>query len=221
LGDERVDRIEFQFVSKMSDELHSEFLSVKVSVEVDEVCLEQRGISEFIERGTATKRNGTRPIDAIGRPTPTGVDAIGRKTDRFRDRKICRTESEVACPAITMTHNTAHLVGATQHRICRVEIATAQGGADSRRRHGLIRRMPVQVNEFVSQCLETKIAAHLDEEFHVPGALIAKVEIAPDSYQLCVERSDEISRNELGRRFMRTLFIEAHNEYGIDTTLRK
>ena len=41
LGDERVDRIEFQFISKMSDELHSEFLSIKVSIEVDEVCLEQ------------------------------------------------------------------------------------------------------------------------------------------------------------------------------------
>ena len=41
LGDERVDRIEFQFISKMSDELHSEFLSIKVSVEVDEVCFEQ------------------------------------------------------------------------------------------------------------------------------------------------------------------------------------
>jgi hypothetical protein len=41
LGDERVDRIEFQLISKMSDELHSEFLSIKVSVEVDEVCLEQ------------------------------------------------------------------------------------------------------------------------------------------------------------------------------------
>jgi hypothetical protein len=41
LGDERVDRIEFQFISKMSDELHSEFLSIKVSVEVDEVSLEQ------------------------------------------------------------------------------------------------------------------------------------------------------------------------------------
>ena len=73
----------------------------------------------------------------------------------------------------------------------------------------------------MSQRLETKIGSHFCKEFHVASALVAKVEIATDRDQLCVERSDEISRNEFSRCFLRTLLVEAHNECSIDTAFRK
>ena len=73
----------------------------------------------------------------------------------------------------------------------------------------------------MGQRLETKTISHLSKEFHVPSALIAKVEVASDGNQLCVERSHEICRNEFGRCFLRPLFIEAHDKCNVNTTFRK
>ena len=73
----------------------------------------------------------------------------------------------------------------------------------------------------MGQCLETKIISHPSKEFHVPGALIAKVEVTSDCDQLCIEGSDQICRNEFVRCFLRPFFIEAHDKSNVDTTFGK
>jgi hypothetical protein len=55
MSDERIDRFKLQFIAQVSDELNGELLTVEVSLEINQMSFEERGFSEFIERGPATE----------------------------------------------------------------------------------------------------------------------------------------------------------------------
>ncbi len=78
LRDERVDGFELQLVAQALDEQDASGFAVEVTVEVEDVRLEERSVGVVVERRTTTERDGGRPVLSVWVRIPTGVDAVGR-----------------------------------------------------------------------------------------------------------------------------------------------
>ena len=201
-------------------EPHMRRLAVEVTVEVEQVGLEQRVIGMLVERRSASEVDRTQVDLAIGALVKAGVHAIGRDTDLVGDLDVGRRETEQTAALIALDDLATRLERMADHLGGKLDLATGECPTDGRRTDRLFD--PIRAGQ-ESPRIHVEVVAQTEvvQQRDIAGALPAEMEVFTDHHGPGSEAMDEHSLDEVGCALERLCFVEAHDSGRVDPRCRK
>src|SRR4051794_4699853 len=135
---QRFDTVELALTAKEVGELHAGTLPVEVTVEVEEVSLEQRVISVFVERRSAAEVYRARMHFVVRSLVPTRVDAIRRHAHLVGHLDVRCGKPEQTPPLVTSHHDATHFIRTAEHLRRDLDITAGERTSDRGRADRLL-----------------------------------------------------------------------------------